>query len=74
MIKRYITNVLIGIDQLANSILGGDPDETISSRMGKALKRCGLCRFVCRLIHPIDKNHCKKSIERDEGDRGLWKW
>jgi hypothetical protein len=28
----YVVGVLIGIDQLANAILAGDPDETISSR------------------------------------------
>lgn len=33
--KKYLYNILIGIDQLANAILGGDPDETISSRLGK---------------------------------------
>lgn len=33
--KRYIWNVLIAIDQFFNTVLGGDPDETMSSRMGK---------------------------------------
>lgn len=37
--KRYFWNVLIGIDQLFNAILGGYPDETISSRMGKHLAK-----------------------------------
>ena len=32
----YFKNVLIGIDQLVNALLGGDPDETVSSRVGKA--------------------------------------
>ena len=36
---KYIWNLLISIDQLANTIMFGDPDETISSRMGKALRR-----------------------------------
>lgn len=74
MIGRYLWNLLIAIDQLANTVLAGDPDETLSSRMGKAMRRCALCRFVCRLIHPIDKDHCQKSIEPDEGSRELWKW
>lgn len=34
---KYIWNLLIAIDQLFNTILGGDPDETMSSRMGKAI-------------------------------------
>lgn len=30
--KRYCLNVLIALDQLANALLRGDPDETLSSR------------------------------------------
>lgn len=36
MIRRYFLNLLIAIDQLFNAITFGDPDETISSRLGKA--------------------------------------
>lgn len=35
MLKKYLYNILISLDQLGNTILGGDPDETISSRLGK---------------------------------------
>ena len=28
----YIINTLIALDQLANAVLNGDPDETLSSR------------------------------------------
>jgi len=31
--KQYLINVLIGIDQLGTTLLGGWPDETISSFM-----------------------------------------
>jgi len=31
---RYFKNILIGIDQLINTLFLGDPDETISSRTG----------------------------------------
>lgn len=72
--KTYLWNIFVSIDQLINTILGGDPDETISSRMGKALKRCSLCRFICKLIHPFDKNHCQKSVENDEGSDEKWSW
>jgi hypothetical protein len=37
--KRYIWNLLISIDQLFNVLLGGDPDETMSSRMGKRVRK-----------------------------------
>lgn len=70
-VERYIANVLVSVDQLANAALGGDPDMTLSGRMGRAvsLGRCLLCRPVCWLLHLIDKDHCAKAsaAERDEG-------
>lgn len=30
--KRYALNIAIGLDQLANAVLAGHPDETLSSR------------------------------------------
>lgn len=70
-VAEYFWNLLIALDQLANTILGGDPDETMSSRMGKNIKegRCKLCKVICFFLNKIDKNHCEKSIEPDEGSR-----
>jgi hypothetical protein len=67
--KQYIWNLLISIDQLFNTILAGNPDETMSSRMGKHLakKDCPICNFICKLLNLIQKDHCVKSIEKDEG-------
>lgn len=66
--KEWALNVLIALDQLGNSMLRGDPDETISSRAAKAELRgkkwgCLLCKFLDKL----DPDHCKKSLELDEG-------
>jgi len=73
--RRYLWNVLIGVDQLGNALLGGDPDETVSSRMGKILgrrkHRCRVCRLLCRLLDKIDPNHCAAAIETDEGGRAV---
>jgi hypothetical protein len=67
--KKYIKNFFIAIDQFFNTLFGGDPDETISSRMGKHLakKDCPLCNSLCWLLNLIQKDHCIKSIEKDEG-------
>jgi len=68
---RYFLNVLIAIDQLLNALLAGDPDETISSRMGKYVARgrglipCMLCKLLDVVFR--EKDHCKNSIETDEG-------
>ena len=77
VIKRYFINVLIGIDQLVNAILAGDPDETLSSRFGKWLAlphsdwRWKIAYPICRVLHIFDKNHCIRVIEEDEGKHDL---
>ena len=66
---KYLWNILVWIDQGLNTLLGGDPDETLSSRMGKAIRenRCVLCKWMCRFLDLFETNHCEKSIEKDEG-------
>jgi len=68
-VKRYFWNILVSIDQLFNTVFGGDPDETISSRMGKHLAKhdCPFCNLMCKLLNLFEKDHCVKSIEKDEG-------
>lgn len=70
----WVFRVLIALDQLANTVIGGDPDETISSRAAKGAARGvgGWC-LLCRLLHLIDRDHCAKSLEPDEGDRDWWR-
>lgn len=67
--KTYLYNILIAIDQLCNAILGGYPDETMSSRMGKHVAKgdSRFCHLICKLLNIIDKNHCIDAIEKDEG-------
>jgi hypothetical protein len=64
----WALNQLIALDQAFNALLGGDPDETLSSRAGKAKKDnkrwgCVLCGF----LDWFDDGHCEKSVEADEG-------
>lgn len=70
IIAKYMRNVLVAIDQLVNTICGGDPDETISSRAGKLVRKGnrGPAYLLCLLLNKLDKDHCKKYIEEDEGD------
>lgn len=74
-LRAWLWNILIGIDQLLNALALGDPDETLSSRMGKAVQanRCILCRGLCWLIGKFDPNHCEKTIEADEGKDAIVK-
>ena len=68
--KPYGRRVAVAIDQLFNALLGGDEDETISSRAEKARrkgKRWGC--VLCRILDWLDKDHCTNSIEPDEGEK-----
>ena len=72
-ILRYFQNILISIDQLANTLLFGDPDETISSRVGKRLHRKGWDKaaFVIDNIFFWQTDHSRNAIEADEGGNSL---
>jgi len=64
---KWVWNILIALDQLANAILLGDPDETISSRAGKQQHERSWAKHLCKFLNWLDTNHCKESIEHDEG-------
>lgn len=52
----------IAYDQLANAAVGGNEDETISSRANRARgegRRWGC--VLCRLLDRLEKDHCAKS-------------
>jgi hypothetical protein len=77
---RWMMNILISVDQLGNSLLAGDPDETISSRLGRIKAKYNgripwtrpISKATEYLLGKIQKNHCEISIEPDEGDKGIF--
>ena len=77
---KWIFNILVSIDQLGNTICGGDPDETISSRLGKIKVKNGgvipwskpLAKTIDYFLDQVDENHSIDSIEKDEGKNALY--
>ena len=76
--KRWFWNVMLAIDQLVNTIGGGYPDESISSRFGKhKLKKFVQGQPLGRLGGAFDKlldwgdprsgSHALNAIEYNEG-------
>ncbi len=71
-LKRWPMAVLIAIDQLANAILMGNEDDTISSRAWKAKTKGRLWgRIAVPIIDAIflplqGPDHCRLSAEWDE--------
>jgi hypothetical protein len=74
---KWFKNVCIGVDQFANAFWGGDPDETISSRLGKLRRAAGgtierpLPRAIDKGLDRIDPGHSIEAIEEDEGKDAL---
>lgn len=53
---------LYALDIYANSLLGGDPRETISSRLGRGqIEGCLLCGLLCKFLNIFDADHCRKA-------------
>jgi len=71
--KRYALNVLVAYDQLGNAVFGGDPQETISSRIGKSSKKGNRFARVCSWYLSIpDPGHTEDAINTKEGKDGLF--
>lgn len=69
-IKQYLFNVLVAADQLVNTICGGYPDETVSSRVYRASECEHKCAKVVQWILngiflPFETEHCRKAYESE---------
>lgn len=72
--KAYLWNFLVLLDEFGNTLTGGDPGETISSRAGKAMNEgkewgCVLCKF----LNLFQQNHCQLAIDAAAGRRAVIK-
>jgi len=73
ILKKYIRNIAIALDQLLNAVCFGDPDETISSRLGRNYDGSKLELFVNWIFSWKQEDHCSDSVERDEGSQSIFK-
>jgi len=77
-IMSYLKRVLIAIDQLGNAIAGGNPDATISGRIGyfasspdtKVVLYWLVMQFIVdATFYPLDGiNHCYDSYLKDKNE------
>jgi len=74
---RYILNQLIVLDLVVNSLTGGDPFETVSSRLGRRNRNtgnpCKPCQWICWALDKVDPNHCVDSAKSDASDREVFR-
>lgn len=68
--KQYFWNLLIALDQLANTLLAGWPDETLSARTHRKAEAgqwfWRMLRAIIDFLFQWDcRNHCRVSFERE---------
>ena len=71
-LMRYFINILIWLTQGLNTLLGGSPDETTSSRLYRLRAKIGdkpyeLINWLFR-----DDQHCQKSHEAESDRLASW--
>ncbi len=51
-----------------NVALGGDPEWSLSERMGQAIRedRCVGCYWICRALALINRRHCERVYDADK--------
>ena len=68
---NYWKNLLIAVDQLVNALIGGWPDETLSSRCYR-WARDGVRAWPRKLVDGLffwQREHCKSSYESEREGR-----
>lgn len=64
-LRRYLLRVLIAGDQLINTLLGGDPDETLSDSLHRHnVEGKRFACVICGFLDLFERDHCRKSFER----------
>jgi hypothetical protein len=66
-LRTYLVNVLIGVDQLGNTLLGGYPDETISARAGR-LRARPFWKQLAWLLDKIQYMHVERAVRGEQGE------
>lgn len=81
-IWQYLFNIAVSLDQLLNTILGGDPDETLSRRTARARKTrpsniaLAIFTYGVNIMFLLlgETDHIKKSLQKKTGAKEVWDW
>ncbi len=70
-LSTWILDVLIGVDETANAVSGGNPYDTISARLGRAMKTSRFARAACKVLGWVfrNPNHCQQAIIDEQAAR-----
>lgn len=72
---QYALNLLLALDKGCNAILGGDPNETLSRRLGRAEDAdVRVAGWACWCLGLLSRRHCWWSEQPGTEGRELWHW
>lgn len=67
--KEYLWNILVALTQFLNTLLGGYPDESTSSRLWRGYLQgnhfAALAAAFVDVLFFWEKDHCRKSYEAE---------
>ena len=63
--KKWLFNVFIGLDQFANTLILGAPDETISSRCGRGYGKKWYWTKLGNCLNWLQPNHIQMAVESE---------
>jgi hypothetical protein len=70
MARGYFRHLLIAVDQFANTLHGGWPDETLSSHAGRHAERQPwktIAAIIDAVFRPFQgANHCQNAIQKEK--------
>lgn len=73
-LKTYIFNILVSLDQLLNTVLGGWADETLSSRAHRAYLKNKPLKFFRYIINGIfwwQADHCLQAYQYEKSRQDM---
>ena len=76
VVRQIVLNTLLMMDHTLNTMLLGDPNETVSQRLGRA-ENAGnrIAWALCRALNIINTNHCQWSLQPGPSiGKQLWDW
>lgn len=66
ILKKYIFNVLIGLDLFFNALFAGDPKMTISTRVYLYRDVNIIASLMYRFLNWLDAKHCEDALKYDQ--------
>lgn len=75
LVWQFGLNILLALDHLLNTLLLGDPNETVSRRTARAAQAGSEpAATFCKIMSWFRKNHCANSLTAGTQGKELWAW